>query len=504
MGASQSQGTQCIDTEEERQRVFTMPAGMLMLKSGVYASDALATHVAISPADALARGLSDEEDRAAGCLLGLAVGDALGAPLEFIPVRYPGDQLPIAYSTPPAGFEQESLWADKSDTRESNRFLLERGQWTDDTAMALCLADSLLANAGAFHPRDLRMRFALWWGCGYNNAFGRDENRRAYWGHLGSVGCGGMVGNALEEFSRLPCDYTHEGDSRSSGNGTIMRLAPVPILCRHDVEAAMELAWCQSKTTHQGDEAADCSRLLAWLCARAISSGDGRAVLDQLGAFPARLYSTRCLAKSLREESHEENAGLDLAGRDWCWRGRVYRYYEPRIAADRGYAGSYCMDGLAMALHCVYSTESFEAAVHKAANMCGDADTVAAITGQIAGAIYGASAIPSAWTDAIGQWEQPHGSIRHRAWLLCQLTPPTASAVHAHERADDGSWPAFEQRLADAARSQMQWEADCAAPQPLPLQCACGRGFANATLMAMHKRKCAAFLQQQSLAVDVV
>jgi len=284
VGAKQSRGAAHLD-DDARRRAFTLPGGIYMLND-TYAPDALAKLSAVSAEDceraaiAIATGLPPEHDRAVGCLVGLACGDALGAPLEFIPVRYDeNDNTPSAAgvaSTPPAGFEHAELWADKSESRESNRFLLEAGQWTDDTAMALCLADSLLANRGEFHPRDLRLRFALWWGHGYNNAFGLDEGRRAHWGNLGSCGLGGCVGDAHEEFKRRPCDYTATGTLRSSGNGTIMRLAPVPILCRGDVAAAMELAWCQSKTTHQGDEAADCARLLAWLCAMAIR-GEGRA-----------------------------------------------------------------------------------------------------------------------------------------------------------------------------------------------------------------------------------
>ena len=474
---------------------------MLMLNSDRYAPDALAGHSVVATADieraaaAFADGLSAERDRAVGCLVGLAVGDALGAPLEFLAVLYPGDPQPDGDTTPPAGFEHAQLWADKSEQRECNRFNIERGQWTDDTAMALCLADSLLAHAGAFHPRDLRLRFALWHGLGYCNAFGRDEARRARWGHLGSVGCGGIVGEAHEEFKRAPADYTHTGNLRSSGNGTIMRLAPVPILCRGDADAAMELAWCQSKTTHQGDEAADCARLLAFLCATAISGGAGKAALDALESFPARLYATRGLALAVPEEPHAENEGSDLAGRDWRWRRADFRYYAPRIASDTGYAGSYAMDGLAMALHCVHSTGSFEAAVRKAASLRGDADTVAAITGQIAGALYGASAIPREWTDAVGEWEQPCGAIRSRAWLLCELTPPRAAEVRAHERPDDPSWPAYEQRLADAAHADVELEVEAPVPR-MPHHCACGRGFANATLFAMHQRKCAACTTQ--------
>lgn len=498
MGAEQSRGSAQLN-DLDRERIFSsIPAGMLMLNSDYYSNDALASHAAVTASDvaradaAFADGaqLPGERDRAVGCLVGLAVADALGAPLEFLPVRYPGDARSVGDTTPDAGFEHDILWEDKSELRECNRFMLSKGQWTDDTAMALCVADSLLAHDGAFHPRDLRRRFALWLGLGYNNAFGRDEARREHWGPLHSIGCGGIVGEAHEEFKAKPCDYTHKGTLRSSGNGTIMRLAPVPILCRHDVDAAMELAWCQSKTTHQGDEAADCARLLAFLCATAISTGAGKAALDALASFPAKLYATQCLAHAMQEERHAENEGLDLSGRDWRWRGAEYRYHAARIAADPGYAGSYAMDGLAMALHCVHATDTFEAAVRKAANLRGDADTVAAIAGQIAGAMYGWSAIPDGWTSAIGQWEQPcGGAIRTRALLLCELMPPRAADVRAHERPDDESWAAYEQRLADAvAPSRAEAEA---APTAMPYQCACGRGFASSTLFKMHQRKCA-------------
>lgn len=220
-------------------------------------------------------------------------------------------------------------------------------------------------------------------------------------------------------------------------------------------------------------------------------------MLDELPSFPARLYATRCLANSQQEERHAENDGLPLEGRDWRWRVRQYRYHEDRIASDRGYAGSYAMDALAMALHCVHATESLEAAMRKAASLCGDADTVAAVTGQLAGAVYGVSAIPASWREAIGRWEQPAGAIQCRAWLLCETSAPTVAAVRAHERRDDESWPAYEQRLADAARSKLMQEAEqdeAAAAAQMPLECPCGRRFANATVQGLHKRKCDVFL----------
>merc|ERR1712012_1158898 len=80
------------------------------------------------------------------------------------------------------------------------------------------------------------------------------------------------------------------------------------------------------------------------------------------------------------------------------------------------YIGSYCMDNLSMALHCVWTTDSFSDCLLKVVNMCGDSDTVAAVAGQIAGAIYGASAVTSRWLDLLEQWD--HGDIAFKAWLL--------------------------------------------------------------------------------------
>lgn len=69
-----------------------------------------------------------------------------------------------------------------------------------------------------------------------------------------------------------------------------------------------------------------------------------------------------------------------------------------------------------MALHCLYTTNSFAEATLKAANLRGDSDSVCAVTGQLAGALYGASAIPPDWLDCIRKWDG--GSIAARALML--------------------------------------------------------------------------------------
>lgn len=354
------------------------------------------------------------EDRGLGALLGLAVGDALGAPLEFAPVTYSDDQKDWVL-----GFDDPSAWKDD----KLNRFRLQPGQWTDDTSMALCLADSLLQTV-EFCPLDLRVRFLNWWHFGYNNAFAADAQRRTGEHGGGSVGLGGSIQESLAEFVRDRTELTRAGDRYTSGNGGIMRLAPVPIFHHKNAEEAIRIAALQSRTTHQGEEAEECARLLAHIIVSAISHPASSPsivrgeVLGSLGeTFPHTSYAGACLAAAEPEKRHPDNEGANLQDRVWNWRSDDFRYSPARVAEDEGYVGSYCMDALAMALHAVWTTRSLEAAVLKAANRRGDADTVAAVAGQIAGAIYGVSAIPEGWLDAVHRWDR-HGDILLRAHRL--------------------------------------------------------------------------------------
>jgi ADP-ribosyl-[dinitrogen reductase] hydrolase len=369
---------------------------------------------------------SVRELRAIGSFVALVVGDALGAPLEFRAVSYDRTATPQL-----VGFD-DVIWRGTG----GNKFGLAPGQWTDDASMALCLAESLLAH-GRLHPHDLRLRFVLWWNLGYCNAFGYDDNRL----HRGSVGLGGNIGSSFEEFFAEETEFTGAGDRNTSGNGSLMRLAPVPTLFakaergetpeqrRARYAAALSVAYWQSKTTHQGDEAAECCRLMTHVilslidaAADAADRGDEapspKATLAALpGSFVTPLYSVRCLASSMQEERNEANASAKLEDRDWRWRADDYRFSPTRARQQPGYIGSYAMDALAMALHCAWSTDSLVDAMLKCANLRGDSDTTTAITGQIVGAMYGFDAIPRAWMTRVQQWD-PHGLVLLRASRL--------------------------------------------------------------------------------------
>jgi len=358
------------------------------------------------------KGFDDpKEDKAIGTMLGMAIGDALGAPLEFTILDY-SPEMKLQ------GLEDEKYWNEvKTDTEwkrrgNCNRFNLKPGHWTDDTSMGLCVADSLLVNNG-FNPKDLRLRFLNWWRYGYNNAFGRGCDPD------GSVGLGGNISESFAEFIKSKTEYTDAGNKSTSGNGSLMRLAPVPIFYHKKPEEALKISYLHSKTTHQGDEAAETCRLMSHIIVKGINGEDKKTVLENLGnTFTTELYSVNCLSKSMAEEKNETNNSLRIEDRRWDWRkSEQYKYSLNRTKEDPTYIGSYAMDALCMALHCLWTTDNFKDCVLKVANLGGDSDTVGSIAGQMAGAFYGASSIPKEWIKIIQKWDNG-GDIALKGYKL--------------------------------------------------------------------------------------
>ena len=281
------------------------------------------------------------EDRAIGALLGLAVGDALGTTLEF-----------SARDTKPQVTELVG----------GGPFGLQAGQWTDDTAMALALADSLGAHP-MLDEQDLMERFVAWFRHGTTSCTGR------------CFDIGGTTRAALASYERTASPVAGSTDPMSAGNGSLMRLAPVAIRHWRDPLTLINVAARQSATTHGAAEAVDACTAFAGLLARAIS-GEPR---DQLLA-PAKIGGAPSVAAV-------------MAG---SWRGK-----------SRGTVRSsgYVIHSLEAGLWCVARTSSFRSAVVLAANLGDDADTVAAITGQLAGVLYGASGIPPEWLETLA-WRE--------------------------------------------------------------------------------------------------
>jgi ADP-ribosyl-[dinitrogen reductase] hydrolase len=277
-------------------------------------------------------------DRYVGCLLGLAIGDAVGTTVEFRPR---GSFEPL------------------TDMVGGGPFGLKPGQWTDDTSMALCLAESLLAHGG-FDAHDQMGRYLNWW----------------KWGYLSSTGTcfdiGGTVLSALERFESSDEPYSGSLDPDTAGNGSLMRLAPVALFYGPNIGEVVRFSAQSSRTTHGAPEAVQCSQLLGFVIARCLAEMPKREVLDGSGLAPA------------------EPKVLELA---------AGRYLNKSRSEVRG--SGYAVASLEAALWCFHTTSTFESAVLEAANLGEDSDTTAAIVGQVAGAFYGVQGIPATWLEKL-------------------------------------------------------------------------------------------------------
>ena len=290
-------------------------------------------------------------DRYRGCLLGLAAGDALGTTLEF---------------ASPDSFEPID------DMVGGGPFGLAPGQWTDDTSMALCLATSLIEREG-FDPADQMERYVRWWREGYLSSTGR------------CFDIGNTVRDALSRFERDGDPYAGSTDPQAAGNGSLMRLAPVPMYYGDDPLAAIGRAADSSRTTHGAREAVDACRYFAGLLVGALDGVD-RETLLSAGYSPV---------EGLWE--HEPLVGeiARIAG------GSFKDRHPPKIRGT-----GYVVRSLEAALWAFHDSETFREGALTAANLGDDADTTAAIYGQIAGAYYGAEGIPAAWRERLAMADE--------------------------------------------------------------------------------------------------
>lgn len=279
------------------------------------------------------------KDRFIGALAGLACGDAVGTTVEFSP---------------------RGSFAPVTDMTGHGPFNLKAGQWTDDTSMALCLAESLVEKQG-FDARDQMTRYLNWW----------------QWGYLSATGTcfdiGNTVRDALARFRDTGEPWSGDTSPYSAGNGSLMRLAPVALFAYPTPERLPELAALSSRTTHGAAEAVECCQLFALLLDRCLR-GDAKETL----------------MKELANKNWQETKIKTLARGDFLQAG-----YDDIIGSG------YCVQSLEAALWCFFHTDNYRDAILAATNLGDDADTTAAIAGQIAGAFYGASGIPGEWIDKL-------------------------------------------------------------------------------------------------------
>ena len=286
------------------------------------------------------------EMRYEGCMIGLAVGDAVGTALEF---KSPGSFLPM------------------TDMVGGGPFSLDPGQWTDDTSMALCLAESLVV-CREFNPRDQMERYVRWWKEGYLSSNGR------------CFDIGNTVSGALRKFIQTADPFAGSADTYSAGNGSLMRLAPVPLFFAYDPAKAITMSAESSRTTHGAKTCLDACRYFGGLIVGAILGAKKEELLSERYAPIDGIWETTSLCQEI----------------DTIACGSFKQKNPPEIVGS-----GYVVEALEAALWAFYRSSSFKEGCLLAVNLGYDADTTGAIYGQIAGAYYGVSDIPASWRERL-------------------------------------------------------------------------------------------------------
>ncbi len=274
-------------------------------------------------------------DRARGVMLGLAVGDALGAALEW---DHP-DQITARYGGPLRDLVASKLW--------------RLGEWTDDTAMATALAESLADRAG-YDEDDVLARYLVW-----SRSAPKD---------IGATVSHALARASVPADSRRAAAAWHEQTGgHSAGNGSLMRTAPIAIRFRNDVGAIERVSRSESSLTHHDPLAGDACTFLNLTIAALLNGKPPPTSSSVVGQAAAEARTTT--AEQLMEPVQRQIG--------------------------------FVLTALRVAFWAAFTADTLEQAIVSAANLGGDADTNAAITGALAGARFGAAQIPQRWLEPL-------------------------------------------------------------------------------------------------------
>ena len=277
-----------------------------------------------------------------GCLLGLAVGDALGCTLEF---KKPGTFETIT-TIVGGGFHK-----------------LKAGQWTDDTSMALCLAQSLIDSKG-FDAKDQMEKYCKWEEEGYMSSTGE------------CFDIGNTTLKALDDFRLTGNPYSTITDDSAAGNGSIMRLAPIPMYYYQNPEEALKYAALSSKTTHANEMCVDACRYMAGIIVGLLNGESKETVLSSMYSPVENYFDNEPLCNAIKEVASS-----------------LFKTKQPPEIKGTGFV----VESLEAALWAFYHTDNFKDGALMAVNLGDDADTTGALFGQIAGSYYGHNNIHKEW-----------------------------------------------------------------------------------------------------------
>ncbi|HKL12397.1 MAG TPA: ADP-ribosylglycohydrolase family protein [Halanaerobiales bacterium] len=286
-------------------------------------------------------------DRFKGALLGLIVGDALGAPYE--------------------GSPRDSVYF-QGEMRGGGPHKISAGHWTDDSSMALCLAESLIKDG--FDLKSQLSKYANWFQNGYLSSKER------------SFGIGRNTSLSITDYIKDKSIPPQR--EMAAGNGSIMRLAPVPMYFFNNFNKAVYYSGKSSKATHNNPMAIDTCKLLGAFIYYALEGKEKKYLINNT-------YKNLDLDENVLE--------------------RVQGDYKNKTK-DQINSDGFVLNTIEASLWAFYNSKSFEEAVTIAINLGGDTDTIAAVTGQMAGAFYGSSEIPDEWINKLAKKELIMSLIR--------------------------------------------------------------------------------------------
>lgn len=313
------------------------------------------------------------EEITRNALIGQAVGDAFGVPVEFLSrerVRM---------------LDLRDMAGSDSDIRTGTRWgeKIPKGCWSDDTSMTVASMASFAQNGGRIDYEDQMARFMKWWFEG------------EYCSHSFPFGLGGNVSAALERHRYgIPALDCGGKDWRDNGNGALMRILPFSLYCIFNglsTEETMITAGNGSALTHGHAISRMCCFIWTEFL-RSVSAGAG--VDEAVGHIEGLPY---------REWFSEET----VRAAAFVTEGRIHSLTEENIGET-----GYVVDTLYAALYSLLPADGFEACIRRAVNLGYDTDTAGAVAGTAAGILYGSESVPKRWLNDLKRREYLESAAR--------------------------------------------------------------------------------------------
>ncbi len=296
-------------------------------------------------------------------LLGVAIGDSLGVPVEFIP-RSVLDTDPVTAM------------------REKGSHNQPAGTWSDDTSLTLCLAEML---CGPYSLKALAGYFINWKEHGFNTAHG-------YVFDIG-IATSAAIHNLFSGIDPMLAGGT---DENSNGNGSLMRILPLVFFIKDmPVEQRFRITREVSSLTHRHIRSVVACFIYLEYARLLIAGNDKMTAYELMKKNVLSFLSESDVCPYEELTKFHRILELNVGNYDLC------RLYDATV--DDIYSSGYVINTLEASFWCIFHSNSFSEAVLMAVNLGEDTDTTGAVTGGLAGLLYGTTGIPTDWLEVLAK-----------------------------------------------------------------------------------------------------